>query len=224
MQNIEVTDDFQALHDRVCAGLSTFVEVGECLNKINQGKLYREAGYSTFEEYCEKEHNFSARHGRRIIAASKVEHLAPGINAQAAQTLARVPEEDRAEVIARATDRQGAVPTASMISDMHEEVEAERRDPEEVRRDAIAQTFREVYMAVLDARKKVDALGRVVEGRLLDADNCRVHLTNAMEEIKHGVPKHTCPFCGGAGCKQCKHCGMLSDRLYDLVPLELRRQ
>jgi hypothetical protein len=34
-------------------GMQTFVEVGRALNQIREGKLYREQGHGTFEEYCQ---------------------------------------------------------------------------------------------------------------------------------------------------------------------------
>ena len=223
--NIEVMDDFTALNERVKAGLATFVEVGKALSTIREQKLYKAGGYATFEQYTAEEHGFSARHGRRMIQAARVESLAPGISMQAATALATVPEQDRAEVVKRATDRQGKTPTGEMISDMHEEVKAERTPEPEAEvgmTEQIKQQFREAYAAVQRARTLVEHLGDEKLGRLLDVDACRVHLNNTLEEIKFAVPKHRCPYCGGEGCKHCKHCGMLSDRLYELVAEELK--
>lgn len=225
---VEVMEDFETLNDRVKAGLATYVEVGLALLEINERRLYKDAGYKTFADYTEAEHGFGRRQGYRMIQAAKVEPLAPGISQHAAETLARIPEEDRAEVLDRAKDRQGATPTAEMLSDMHAEVKSEREpEPEptegqDLVSEIVKSKFRETYSAVQRARALVQQLGDEKQGALLDVDACVVHLNNTLTEIKFAVPKHRCPYCGGAGCQHCKHSGMLSDRLYELVAEELK--
>ncbi len=57
-------------------GLKTFVEVGNALKEIAAQKLYREQGYSTFEEYCKKRWNLNRRTAYdRIHAAEVVENV-----------------------------------------------------------------------------------------------------------------------------------------------------
>lgn len=225
---VEVMEDFETLNKRVKAGLSTYVEVGLALLQISERKLYKEAGYKSFADYTEAEHGFGRRQGYRMIQAAKVEPLAPGISQHAAETLARIPEGDRAEVLGRATDRQGATPTAEMLSDMHAELNSEREpEPEPIEdqglvSEAIKQRFREAYSTVQRARALVQQLGDEKQGRLLDVDACVVHLNNTLEEIRFAVPKHRCVYCGGDGCQHCKHSGMLSDRLYELAAEELK--
>lgn len=50
-----------------------FLRVGNNLIRIRDGgqKLYQQAGYKTFEEYCAKRWGFSDRHGRRLMAAAQ---------------------------------------------------------------------------------------------------------------------------------------------------------
>ena len=52
-------------------GLSTFLEVGEALLKIREGRLYREF-YATFEEYCRKRWQMGRRYACRLTAAAAV--------------------------------------------------------------------------------------------------------------------------------------------------------
>ena len=59
--------ELEAIIDR---GKQTFVEVGNALTEIRERKLYREAGYATFEDYCQQRHGFSASRGRQLIAAA----------------------------------------------------------------------------------------------------------------------------------------------------------
>lgn len=52
-------------------GLQTFVEVGNALLAIRDGRLYR-ADFGTFEEYCAVRWGFTQRHSNRLIAAAEV--------------------------------------------------------------------------------------------------------------------------------------------------------
>lgn len=92
-------------------GLDSFVEVGNALAKIRDGRLYR-AEFSTFEEYCGSKWNLSKRHVNRLVAAAEVVEdikpdveptgpvgptIAPSTERQA-RPLASVPKEERATV------------------------------------------------------------------------------------------------------------------------------
>ena len=58
-------------------GIGTFMEVGNALLVIRDGRLYR-AGYGTFEDYCRERWGMNRAHANRLIAASKVvENLDP---------------------------------------------------------------------------------------------------------------------------------------------------
>ncbi|MEE2887541.1 MAG: hypothetical protein VX951_08930 [Planctomycetota bacterium] len=227
MNTIEVKDDFHRLNKVVKEGMATFVEVGQALAQIREGKLYREAGYKSFEEYSQEELGIPGRKSRRMITAAQVKDLPPGVSLCAAEAIARVPEDIRDEVVERAVDRQGPVPTSTMIEDMQDEVEAELAPPApppsvEDRMAAAQEKFRDVYRLLQQAREAAQELGNHDGGALLDVDACGVHLNNAMEEVKFAVPKYRCPYCGGEGCQQCRFSGMLSQKLYELVPIELR--
>lgn len=58
-------------------GISSFIEVGNALRAIRDGKLYK-AEFKTFEEYCQQRWNWGRAYANRQIAASDtVENLAP---------------------------------------------------------------------------------------------------------------------------------------------------
>lgn len=59
------------LETRVRDGLKSFVEVGNALIELREGKAYKTRGFKTFEDYCEKQFGFTDRHGRRMIAAAE---------------------------------------------------------------------------------------------------------------------------------------------------------
>ena len=62
-------------HERVIgAGLRTFVQVGEALARVRDGKLYR-GTHRTFSDYCADRWGISDRQGRRLIAAHTVAEL-----------------------------------------------------------------------------------------------------------------------------------------------------
>jgi hypothetical protein len=52
-------------------GLSNFIEVGNALMKIRDGKLYR-AEFKTFEEYCRKRWSMSRQNAHELIGAAEV--------------------------------------------------------------------------------------------------------------------------------------------------------
>jgi hypothetical protein len=55
-------------------GVRTFIEVGEALLEIRERRLYREQGFGTFEDYCEKRWGWHRRYGDRLIDAAVVAH------------------------------------------------------------------------------------------------------------------------------------------------------
>lgn len=61
--------DLEAVIER---GVQTFVEVGEALREISERRLYREQGFSTFEEYCRKRWGWQRRHGYELMQAAEV--------------------------------------------------------------------------------------------------------------------------------------------------------
>jgi hypothetical protein len=67
------------LEEVIRYGLQTFVDVGNALKEINEGRLYREQGYKTFEDYCEKRWNMAARTAyHKIKAAEVAENVSSG--------------------------------------------------------------------------------------------------------------------------------------------------
>lgn len=67
--------DLEAVIER---GLKTFLEVGEALTGIRDGRLYKEAGFETFERYCRDKWGLSKTHAnRQVHAAALARALAP---------------------------------------------------------------------------------------------------------------------------------------------------
>ena len=96
-------------------GMKTFMEVGMALAAIQQNRLYR-AQYDTFEEYCAERWGFTGRRGRQLIEAAAIGTIVPIDNEGQARELAKVPDAERAEVLAEARERTGGKPTAKAIA------------------------------------------------------------------------------------------------------------
>ena len=62
----------QELESRIEKGLQTFIEVGNCLLEIRDRRLYKEQGYSRFEDYCQERWGWSRERGRQLIEGAKV--------------------------------------------------------------------------------------------------------------------------------------------------------
>lgn len=54
------------------SGLDTFVQVGTALLTIRDKRLYKQAGFSAFADYCEQRWQISRVHAHRLVAAARV--------------------------------------------------------------------------------------------------------------------------------------------------------
>ena len=84
-------------------GVETFVEVGDALEAIRDGKLYR-AEYRTFEEYCQKRWGFCRDYAYKLIRAAEVVEnvdncLQGPLTESQARELGRIPEDRRQDVL-----------------------------------------------------------------------------------------------------------------------------
>lgn len=105
-------NDLQYLEQKIESGLQTFIEVGEALWTIREGKLYR-LTHDTFEEYCKDRWGISRIHAHRLIQGSEVVKTLPAGNKdkitseRQARELAKVDPENRSEIIERTIEREG---------------------------------------------------------------------------------------------------------------------
>lgn len=90
-------------------GLASFLDVGEALLRVRDGRLYR-AGYGSFDAYCRERWGFSRRQGSYLIEAAKMGTMVPISNERQARALG--PLRDRPEVARDVVDtvaRRGKV-------------------------------------------------------------------------------------------------------------------
>ncbi|MDD5502444.1 MAG: DNA N-6-adenine-methyltransferase [Candidatus Thermoplasmatota archaeon] len=71
MENALQIATLQELETRIKAGLETFVDVGLCLLEIRDRRLYREKGYTRFEDYCREQWGWGKQYAYRQIEAAK---------------------------------------------------------------------------------------------------------------------------------------------------------
>lgn len=109
---------------KIQVGLSTFVEVGNALMEIRDGKLYRET-HGTFEDYCREKWGMSKTYATRLIQAhasasnlvpigTSAKHIAPTSESQV-RPLAHLTPEQQKEVWAKAVEIGGGKPTAKDV-------------------------------------------------------------------------------------------------------------
>jgi hypothetical protein len=104
-------------------GLNTFVEVGESLSAIRDGRLYRET-HTTFEAYCRDRWGFTDRRARQLMEAAGIGTMVPEITTERqARELAKVEPAKRQEVVERAQEATGGKITAAAIREARQEAQ-----------------------------------------------------------------------------------------------------
>lgn len=105
-------------------GLSTFLEVGEALWKIREGKLYRQH-HKTFEAYCQKKWGIGKARAYQLMNAAETVKSLPcerstivdKITTESqARELAKVPADERPKVLQRALAEGDGKLTATAIA------------------------------------------------------------------------------------------------------------
>lgn len=96
-------------------GLGTFVEVGEALMAIRDGRQYRDADYSDFDTYCRERWGFTRNRADRLIGAADIAGVMP---------IGTTPQtESQARALAPLRDDPEAM--AEVMADVAAQVEAE---------------------------------------------------------------------------------------------------
>jgi hypothetical protein len=116
---VPTLDECEAVIER---GLETFVEVGQALLVIREGRLYKDT-HSSFDAYCRERWGWSRQQADRTIGAAEiVEQLTPmGVSPQTErQARALAPLKDDLEAMAEVMEEVNASPepvTAAAIAD-----------------------------------------------------------------------------------------------------------
>lgn len=117
---IQIRQRLELYESKIQAGLATFVEVGNALMEIREGKLYRET-HGTFEAYCKEKWGMSKMHAHRLMGAAEVtsnldsnQLVTPSSESQV-RPLAHLPPDQQKEVWAKAVEIGGGKPTAKDV-------------------------------------------------------------------------------------------------------------
>lgn len=112
-------------HEKVIEqGLATFVDVGYALLQIREGKKYRAAGYSTFEDYCKQRWEIDRTYAHRLMTAAEVVEMLPTGNTIEPRSEAQVrplaplrdqPDEAAAAWAEAVEEADGEQPTAKQV-------------------------------------------------------------------------------------------------------------
>lgn len=113
----------QELESRIEKGLQTFIEVGNCLLEIRDRRLYREQGYTRFEDYCKERWGWGRSYvHRQIEAAQTASVLLPTGNIPETESQAReltplikADEQEAIETWKQLREEHGDKVTASII-------------------------------------------------------------------------------------------------------------
>lgn len=131
MSKVEQTR-FVELKNVVKQTAGAFVRCGEALAEIRDRKLYR-VQYETFEQFVEKEYNWTRQRAYQMIDAAKtVKTLPPKMSTRVdtekkARALAKVPEENRKSVVQSAIS-SGKVTVNSLKKAAEKSTEISRLD------------------------------------------------------------------------------------------------
>lgn len=115
---------------RIERGLRSFVDIGQALAEIRDGRLYK-GTHESFEAYCHERWDIGRDYADRMIAGASVvlTIVSNGLPAPTKESQARalvaVPEAQRADVWRKAVERTNGKPTAKAVED----VLAERAAP-----------------------------------------------------------------------------------------------
>lgn len=126
----ELTTRLDQLEIEIRAGVKTFIGVGNALAEIMEEQLYKQRGYGSFAEYCEKVWGFKKSYAYQLVDAAALIKSAPELstmveNPRQARELAKVAPENRVQVMKAAGDK----PTAKAIRQAAKVTLAEASEP-----------------------------------------------------------------------------------------------
>jgi hypothetical protein len=225
-------------------GQQTFLEVGNALMAIRDGRLYRES-HKTFEAYCKERWTFEKAYAYRLIASVQVVNsLSPmgDISTERqARELGNVPEEKRQEVFEAAVEASGGKPTAHHIAEAAKKVTPpkptekapkaepvkEPSKPESVKEPTIEDRMKAAN-SVLEglSRKMLALVGEAEEidnphltderhGRL---ETFKAQVRSATATLRSAKGAGVCPYCDGKWCKHCLKTGWVTKATLESAP------
>lgn len=228
-------NSLEKCEDVVRRNIEYFLEAGNALAVIreNFSQWGLKAKFKSFESYCKEKWSITSRRAGQLIASAKVVESAkvgtivPTSEGQARE-LAKVPEEDREEVMEEASEAAGGKPTAKDIKKAavakykNAVAPAKRKTPVEIAKGQEHQ-LTGLQKEIQKFRKTCLALSEEPIGRFLHQQSIDTDLRNVWVALKFARPFAPCPYCSGDGCKVCLESGWLPKTKYENVPSELKK-
>lgn len=220
-------------------GKKAFLDVGNALSEIREGRLYRNA-FKTFEAYCDEVHGFSKPRAYQFIEAAEVavclstivdESEVPKKESQLRE-VAKAPKEKRVDVVQKANERawsEDREPTAKDFKEAVEELIYEDI-PDDDDKDVIdavvtkspaemaienGQVISQVAKLISEAKRQISSIDDSPGTELLVArrESIKRELESVRGSIVVTVPKAVCPRCKGSGCPQCGNHGWVNSAM-----------
>lgn len=209
-------------------GMGTFVEVGQALARIRDGRLYRDT-HKTFEAYTQQRWGHDRTWASRLIkGAEVVKTVAHGQqkppvlpNERQARALAESAEEDQADIwgeVVEEAEEAGEKVTAKKVAEKVAEKKAEPEPEPEADPDPIDEALADPWWG--EAGRTIARISKELDERsqrallrpLLDPWVGRVlsDLRSVKATIHQAAPVCRCPRCKGLGCRVCLNTGLLT--------------
>lgn len=212
-------------------GELTFIEVGNALLTIRDGRLYRET-HKTFEAYCRERWGFAKSQAYRLIAAANVtaEMSPTGDKLKTesqARELGKVPAEKRESVLEWAEEKAagtGKPVTAAGIrkaaADLEEEVDDDIPNTPADRMKVANAEIESIARQIGDIIKAVEASTNphLAHERAARATTATAQLRSAAATLRAGKGAGPCPYCKGKGCKTCYDTGWVNKITLESAP------
>jgi hypothetical protein len=239
-------DRYTRLKKIIRDGRQTFIQVGLAIAEVKERKLYTQE-YETFEEFCEKEYGWTARHCHGLAgAALAVKSLPPALgttvpSVNAAKALAKVPPPKRTEVV-KGIVASGKPVTERTIKAASPPPKAPKAKPQRPV-DASGLYIPENLLPLWERRQVVQSrMSLASELRVIlrkdeaDGDpifaqmsfnSALAHLDQLYADLASTKPNYVCPVCGGnevvaESCTLCHGVGLLSDFYWKAVSSDLK--
>jgi hypothetical protein len=223
--------DFRRCEEVIEKGMSTFVEVGQALARIRDGKLYRDT-HGTFAAYVKNRWGYGRDWAYKLIEAAGVtENVYHGIQTRPslppiltpserqARELAKAPPEKQAGIWSEVVEEHGEEVTAAKVAEaVARSAKAEPADDEPAEEpDAIEVTLSDPWWA--SVCRDLNAIRKGIDERLCDpllephmrswCGRVTAELRQIRSTIKNAAPAERCLRCRGIGCSRCLDTGLL---------------
>ncbi len=156
---------------------TAFLEVGNALKTIQEGKLYRDT-HTSFQKYVEERHDFKKSWAYLLIekaevtanVSSALDGSCPDLPIRQVEALATLPADQQADAYQEAAERRKGTPTtSSVILSVESRLPDDERD-NEPDDEPEGEEARTVEQAMAESNRALESLARGITGNQKRAD------------------------------------------------------